>query len=411
MHDQTATADTTAPKCPFSGAATRFPEPRQTPLDPPAQYRTGAPIKRITQWNGQPAWLVTRYADTKKLLLDPRMSSDATNPRYPAQNAALQVVRANYQVFAQMDPPGHTDERRLFVGDFSVRKVEEYKPMIQRIAESLIDGMKGKGGNVDLVADYAMPLPCSTICTILGVPEEDHPKLQAWSSRISLLTITREEALEMMRGFEDYINELIEAKSRHPGDDLLSRLIESQLKTGALTRHKVISLIRLFLVAGHETTTNTLAVGLATLLYHPEQLAKLRADMGLIDSAVEEILRYADVAHSGRLRVAKEDMEFEGVAIKAGEAIIMHQPTANRDPAVFDDPDRFDITRNPKNHLAFGSGIHQCLGHPLARAELRIGLKCLLEGLPQVRPVLPLDELKFQHHLAIYGLESLPVQI
>jgi cytochrome P450 len=395
--------------CPFGhGAPMRYPQPRQTPFDPPRQYRDAGPIQRIEQWTGAQAWLITSYADIRRLLLDPRISSDATNPSYPAQNAALRYIRSNYHNFSQMDPPGHTDERKLFVSEFSVRRVEGLKPAIQSIADELIEKMKATGG-ADLVRDFAGPLPCSTICTVLGVPQEDHAKLQQWSKKISLLSITHEQAVEMMDEFERYITQLIAWKDANPGDDLLSRLIVNHLRTGTVTHHKVVSFARVFLIAGHETTTNTLSVGMAALLYHPEQWEMLLKDHSLVDSAVEEILRYCDVTHSGRLRVAKEDIEFGDVLIKSGDAIILHQPTADRDESVFERPDVFDITRNPRNHLAFSTGIHHCIGHPLARAELRIGLRSLIEAFPGLRPVLPLEELNFEHHLAIYGLESLPV--
>jgi cytochrome P450 len=208
---------------------------------------------------------------------------------------------------------------------------------------------------------------------------------------------------------DDYLTDLVRRKDKHPDDDLISRLVVDYMRPGALTLRKVVSLARLFLTAGHESTTGTLGLGLAALLYHPEQLDKLRRDPTLIKSAVEEILRYTDVTHSGRLRTAKEDVEIGGVTIRAGDAVIMHQPTADREDAVFDRPHEFDITRNPTQHLAFGIGVHNCIGQPLARMELQIGIGRLIERLPMLRPMLPLEQLKFHSRLAIYGLESLPI--
>ena len=176
-----------------------------------------------------------------------------------------------------------------------------------------------------------------------------------------------------------------------------------------VTLRKVVSLARLFLNAGHESTTGTLGLGLAALLYHTEELNKLRRDPSLIKSAIEEILRFTDVTHSGRLRVAKEDIEIGGITIRAGDAIIMHQPTANRESSVFENPDRLDITRNPTQHLAFGAGIHRCIGQPLARMELQLGIGTLIQKLPNLRPTLPIEKLNFHGRMAIYGLESLPV--
>jgi cytochrome P450 len=208
---------------------------------------------------------------------------------------------------------------------------------------------------------------------------------------------------------EGYLTDLVRSKAAEPGDDLLSRLIVDHMKTGAITERKVVSLARLFLTAGQESSAGTLAVGIAALLYNPDQLALLRAKPDLLKGAIEEILRYTDITQSGRLRIAREDIEIGGVTIRAGEAIIMHQPTADRDPARFPAPDRFDITRPPQPHLVFGIGIHQCIGQPLARMELETAIGTLIRRIPSLRAALPMEELRFHDKMAIYGLESLPV--
>jgi cytochrome P450 len=398
--------------CPVTGMR-RFPVPRQDPMRPPAEYAEWGKeerISRVTQWNGAPAWFVTRFEDIRALLKDPRLSADAASPNYPAQTAALALVRREYQVFAQMDPPEHTTERKLLAGEFSGRRVEQLRPKVQALVDSLIDKIEATRPEADLVEDFASPLPCQTICTLLGVPESDHAAIQNWARDISSLSMSHEAAAEMIKNFcEGYLTDLVRQKDKHPDDDLISRLVVDHVRPGTLTHRKVVSLARLFLTAGHESTTGTLGLGLAALLYHPEQLDKLRQDSTLIKSAVEEILRYTDVTHSGRLRTAKEDVEIGGVTIRAGDAVIMHQPTADREDAVFDRPHEFDITRNPTQHLAFGIGIHNCIGQPLARMELQLGIGRLIERLPTLRPLLPMDQLKFHSRLAIYGLESLPV--
>ncbi len=397
---------------PAAATGARFPLPRQRPMDPPDDYaRLGEtqPVRRVTQWNGAPAWFVTGYANVRALLADARTSADASHPAYPAQSAALALVRRDYQVFAQMDPPQHTDERRLVAGEFSVRRVEELRPKVQALIDALVDRMIAKGPPADLVEDFASPLPCQVICTLLGVPESDHAAIQGWARQISSTFITHEQAAAMTREFCDgYLTDLVRRKTAQPGDDLLSRLIVEPMRAGIINEHKVASLARLMLTAGHESTTGTLGLGLAALLYHPDQLALLQADPKLLRGAVEEILRYTDVTHSGRLRIATEDIELCGVTIRAGDAIIMHQPTADRDPSVFPDPHRFDITRKPKAHLAFGFGIHQCIGQPLARMELQEAIGTLVRRLPGLKPLRPVEELNFHHKLAIYGLESLP---
>ncbi|WP_375459692.1 cytochrome P450 [uncultured Enterovirga sp.] len=382
-------------------------------MRPPAEYGAWGRAERIfevTQWNGSRAWFVTRFDDIKTLLRDPRLSADAAHPNYPAQTAALALVRRDYQVFAQMDPPEHTAERKLLAGEFSARAVEQLRPKVQAMVDARIDEIAAKKGEADLVQDFAAPLPCQVICTLLGVPASDHAAIQRWALGISTRAMSHEDAAAMIKTFCDgYLTDLVEEKDRNPQDDLLSRLIVNHVRSGTLTKHKVVSLARLLLTAGHESTTGTLGVGLAALLYHPEQLDKLRRDPDLIKGAVEEILRYTDVTHSGRLRTAKEDIDFAGVTIRAGEAIIMHQPTANREEGVFDRPHDFDITREITQHLTFGTGIHNCIGQPLARMELQIGIGTLVARLPDLRPKLPLGRLEFHGQLAIYGLNSLPV--
>ncbi len=404
--------------CPFlagtdAGELDRFPLPRQHPFHPPPEYAQlgeREPVRLVKQWNGRPAWFVTRYADIRALLMDRRMSADAAQPAYPAQNAALSLVRKEYQVFAQMDPPEHTAERRLLAGEFGFRRVELMKPRIQAIVDELIDKIEAKNGAADLVSDFAMPLPCRVICTLLGVPEQDQASIQRWAATITSLSTTREQAADLTKDFCDgYLTDLVRSKNDHPQDDLLSRLVVDHMRPGIISLRKVVSLARLLLTAGHESTTGTLGVGMAVLLYHPEQLGLLRDDPSLIEQAVEEILRFTDVTHSGRLRTAKEDIEIGGVTIKAGDAVIMHQPTADREPGTFDDPHRFDITREIRQHLAFGAGIHGCVGQPLARMELQRGIGTLIQRLPDLMPAEPLENLRFHHKMAIYGLESLPV--
>lgn len=392
----------------------RFPQPRANPFDPPPLYaRLGEsePVRRIVQWNGAPAWFVTRSDLIRALLSDPRLSVDATHPNYPAQNAALQRVRRDYQVFAQMDPPGHTAERALFADTFSPSGIEALRPAVQRLVEQLLDRLENGDSPPDLVASLAAPLPCSVICALLGVPDTDHATVQAWSAVISSRRTTHEQAAEMTRSFCDgYLTDLVRAKARNPASDLLSRLMVEQVATGRLTEHKVVSLARLFLTAGHESSTGTLGVGLAALLYHREAWVALCEDPSLLNGAVEEILRYTDVTHSGRLRVANENIEIEGVTIRAGEAIVMHQCTANRDPSLYPDPHRFDIRRPRRPHLTFGFGIHACIGQMLARLELKLVVGGLAQRFPGLEATEPLERLRFHHDRAIYGLESLPVR-
>ncbi len=412
------TTDSSTPEaaagCPFHTVPMhKFPLPRIHPMDPPQQYREAevqCPIHKVEQWNGKQAWFFTRYDDIRSLLTNPRTSADASHPNYPAQNAALAIVRKDYQVFAQMDPPEHTSERRLVAGDFSVQRIELMRPKIQALVDRRIEAILSKPKKADLIADFAGPVPCGVICTLLGVPETDHSLIQSWAREISSLNTSSETAAVMIKDFcDNYLTNLVRKKNAAPEDDLLSRLIVQQMRTGHISELKVVSLARLFLTAGHESSSDTLGLGLAALLYNQDQLALLRDNPALIKGAVEEILRYTDVTHSGRLRTAREDIEIGGVTVRKDDAIIMHQPTANRDPALFPNPNQFDICRPPRPHLTFGTGIHSCIGQPLARMELQIAIGSLIQRIPTLRPTQALEALHFHHRLAIYGLESLPV--
>jgi cytochrome P450 len=270
--------------------------------------------------------------------------------------------------------------------------------------------MLDKGHPADLIADFAMPLPCDVICSLLGAPESDYPRILDWSRRMNSNATTEEEARQLIKEFcDEYLADRVKLKDSSPGDDLLSRLAVNQLRTGKLTLHKIVALARVFLTAGHETTTGTIGLGMAALLTHPEQLSKLKADPSRIGNAVEEILRYSTAPHIGRLRVATEDFEMADVRIAKGDALIMSTTSADRDPAFIDRPHEFDLTRDPKDYLVFGTGIHMCLGQPLARLELQIAVGALVGRIPTMKLASPVSELKFNANSPVYGLEALPV--
>jgi len=389
----------------------RFPLARECPMHPPSGYLAagGHPLRQVRQWNGEPAWLVTRYEDVRTLLRDPRVSADASAPGYPGQNPAATFIRKNYQNFAQMDPPRHTADRRRLIGEFTVRQVETLRPRIQSYVDGLIDRMLAQG-SADFIADFAAPLPLQTICALLGAPFEHYRMFQSWARIVTSNATPPEEATRRIREFCDgYLADLVRAKDAAPQDDLLSRLVVNHMRTGDLSLHEVVSIARVLLMAGHESTGSTLGLGMLALLQHPDQMRRLQAEPGLVKSAVEEILRYVDVTHFGRRRTATADIAFGGVTIRAGEAMILLNHAANRDPATFADPDRFDIARNPASHLAFGFGIHQCLGQPLARLELQVAFGTLLRRLPGMRLAIAAEDIAFESDTSIYGLVSLPV--
>ncbi|MEV0849818.1 cytochrome P450 [Streptomyces sp. NPDC049954] len=387
-----------APGCPFD--------------PPPAASRLLAeePIARVTLWSGATAWLVTRHADQIALLRDKRVSSDNTRANFPNTSPAGEAMRFRNRSFINMDGPEHSEHRRKFTGDFSVRRMRALRPRIERIITELLDGMERTGPPADLVTSFALPLPSLVICELLGVPYEDHDFFQRASSVIIDTRTAPEAALKASTELSDYLGDLTEAKLRNPGDDLLSRLASEYLATGRATREDCAKEARLLLVAGHETTANMIALGTCALLQHPAQLAAVRdGDADLVGGAVEELLRYLSITHQGRRRLAMADIEIGGVLIRAGDAVICANDVANRDPEVFDEPDELNVERRGRRHIAFGTGPHQCLGQNLARMELQLAYPALLRRFPGLRLDRPLKDIPFRDDMIVYGVYELPV--
>ncbi|MFJ2269186.1 cytochrome P450 [Streptomyces sp. NPDC087849] len=383
------------------------------PFDPPPALRTlqtQAPIGRVRLWDGSTPWLVTRYEDMRALLADPRISSDSTRPHYPHQSPASLERRRQSRSFIVMDDPEHARLRRMVTAAFSIKRVEALRPMIQKIVDGLIDAMLAGPKPVDLVQAFALPVPSLVICELLGVPYADHDFFQSNSRMLIKRTATPEQARAAVQRLTDYLDGVIGGKLAHPAADLLSTLA-ARVESGELSRREAANMGVLLLIAGHETTANMIALGTLTLLHHPDQLARLREsdDPKVIASAVEELLRYLNIVHSGRRRVALEDIEIGGVTIRAGDGVILANDIGNRDPAAFPDPDRLDIGRNPRHHVAFGFGVHQCLGQPLARVELQVVYGTLFRRVPTLRPAADLDEIPFKHDGLVYGVYELPI--
>ncbi len=319
-------------------------------------------------------------------------------------------MRSRYRTFMSMDPPDHTLHRRMLTAEFTVRRIDQLRTRIQEIVDQRIEAMLDKGPPAELVEDLALALPSLIICDLLGIPYEDQDFFQSRAAIIASSNTSPEKAAEVTRELCDgYLGDLIDRKSADPQDDLLSRVIVAQFRSGNLDRHGLISVARQLLVAGHETSANTIAMGVLALLEHPDQLKALKDDPSLLNGAVEEILRYVDVAHAGRRRIALADIEIGGCLIRKGDGIIAHNPSANRDARAFDDPDRFDIRRDARHHVAFGFGVHQCLGQPLARAELQAVFGTLFKRIPALRLAVPVSALKFKDDMFVYGVDSLPI--
>ncbi|MFJ4714520.1 cytochrome P450 [Streptomyces sp. NPDC088785] len=393
-----------------------LPSPRAAgcPFDPPPALQAlqaERPVTRVRIWDGSEPWLITRHDHLRSLLGDPRVSSDPRQPGFPHRSAAMRERDRTNPTFINMDDPEHARLRRMVTAPFAVRKMQALRPAVQRIVDDLIDRMLAGPAPVDLVEAFALPVPSLVICALLGVPYDRHDFFQRRTQVIVRRTSTAEDVREAMDDLTDYLDELLTVKLASPGDDLLSELAVRRVATGEMTRREAARMGVLLLAAGHETTANMIALGTLALLSRPDQLALLREaeEPEVVAGAVEELLRYLNITHSGRRRVALEDIEIGGRTIRAGDGIVFANDIANRDPDAFPDPDRLDLTRDARRHVAFGFGVHQCLGQPLARIELQSVYSTLYRRVPTLRLATGIDQLEFKHDGFVYGVYSLPV--
>ncbi|WP_030903915.1 cytochrome P450 [Streptomyces sp. NRRL F-5126] len=396
-----------------------FPFSRATgcPFDPPPQLaglREHEPFSHVRIWNGTSAWLVTRYQDQRAILTDNRFSADVLRPGFPSQSAGFEARRKNGRPspFIATDDPDHNRVRRMFTSYFSVRRARALVPRLTEIIDGLLDGMEAAGPPVDLVTSFALPLPSLVIAEILGVPRTDHHLFQSRTKVLVSRDTPPEDNVAAANELTDYLGGLVDEKVENPQDDLISSVAAAHLPTGGTTRERLAQDAMLLLVAGHETTTNMIALGTLALMRNPDQLAAVRdsEEPAQVAGAVEELLRYLTIVHTGRRRVAIEDVEISGHTIRAGEGVILTNDSANRDGTVFDDPDAFDITRpNARRHMAFGQGTHQCLGQNLARQELQLAYPALLRRFPELRPAIEEQDIPYKHDSLIYGVHELPV--
>ncbi|WP_329377854.1 cytochrome P450 [Streptomyces sp. NBC_01716] len=394
-------------------AVPEFPMTRaaRCPLDPPptaVAKQKEAPLTKVRLWDDSTPWLVTRYAEQRALLADPRVSADINRPGYPLQ-VPLPPGGAGAS-FILMDDPEHARLRRMVTAPFAIKRVEALRPAVQRIVDELIDDMLAGPKPVDLVEAFALPVPSLVICELLGVPYSDHDFFQDNSKVIIKRDADPEDRLGAQSALLGYLDDLMGRKIAAPTDDLLSGLAE-RVTAGELTRSEAAQMGVLLLIAGHETTANMIALGTLALLEHPAQLDLLRDsdDPKLVASAVEELLRYLNIVHNGRRRVALEDIDIAGEHIRAGDGLIIANDIGNRDPDAFPDPDRLDIGRDARHHVAFGFGVHQCLGQPLARLELQVVYSTLYRRVPTLRLATDIGQLPFKHDGNVYGVYELPV--
>ncbi|GAA2977872.1 cytochrome P450 [Streptomyces fulvorobeus] len=389
---------TTVDKCPVA-----FPLRQPGQSFPPPQYlqfRKQQGLVSTTLPSGEHVWLVTRHEDVREVLTDPRISSNPSHPGFP-RAAKTGGVPSQDEVpgwFVALDPPEHGRFRKTLIPEFTVRKVREMRPAIQQIVDERIDAMLAAGNTGDLIADFALSVPSLVISTLLGVPHADRDFFETKTRVLVTLTSTDEQRQAASKALLRYLNRLIVIKQKRPGDDLISRL----LADGTLGKQELSGVSMLLLIAGHETTANNIGLGVVTLLSHPQWIGDERA--------VEELLRYYSVADLVAFRVAVEDVEIGGQLIRAGEGIIPLVAAANHDGTVFERPDEFDPSRSARSHVAFGYGVHQCLGQNLVRVEMDIAYRTLFERIPTLELAVPMTELPIKYDGVLYGLHSLPVR-
>ncbi|MFI9173859.1 cytochrome P450 [Streptomyces lincolnensis] len=389
-----------------------FPQDRTCPYHPPTGYdslRAERPLSRITLFDGTPAWMVSGHSAARALLADPRLSTDRTHPRFPAPTARFAGVRNKRAALLGVDDPEHRTQRRMMIPSFTLKRATELRPRIQQVVDERLDAMIAQGPPAELVSAFALPVPSTVICALLGVPYADHDFFEGQSRRL-LRGPAAEDVMDAREQLESYFDELIDRKEkqRDPGDGVLDELVHQRLREGEVEREELIALVLILLVAGHETTANMISLGTYTLLQHPDRLAELRGDPALLPTAVEELMRMLSIA-DGLLRMATEDIEVAGTTIRAGEGVVFATSVINRDEDVYTDPDTLDWHRPARHHVAFGFGIHQCLGQNLARAELEIALRSLFERLPTLRLAAPAEEIPFKPGDTVQGMLELPV--
>ena len=395
-------APTTLAELPLHMRRIRFdPAPELT------EVREGPAVVRVRGALGHEMWLVTRHEDVREVLGDAERFSNegqtglASRDRHSPEDVAR--MRAGNLLL--LDPPKHSRLRRMLMPAFTGRRMQRLEPRVRQIVDDHLDAMARKGPPADLVADFALPVPSLVICELLGVPFEDREDFQARTA--SLLDVSRptEERLRAQQASRRYMAGLVAREQADPGDALLGMLVREH--GDELTTDELIGIAVLLLLAGHETTSNMLGLGTLALLQHPDQLARVREDPEAVAPAVEELLRWLSIVHSGVVKTATQDTEIAGTPIARGDLVALSLPAANRDPRAHADGDRLDVTHGAPGHLAFGHGAHHCLGAPLARMEMRIAFPALLRRFPDLR--VASSEERFRSFNVVYGMETLPV--
>jgi cytochrome P450 len=379
-----------------------------------AQWRQTGPVRPVVLPGGFGGWLVTSYEDARQALTDPRFSQAIQPPQVkdpipPQVNDPIppDIGAAIGHHMLAVDPPDHTRLRRLVTAAFTARRIEALRPRIEQITDELLDAMAGRE-QVDLIDALAFPLPIQVICELLGIPSQDRDSFRSWSNTLVGGEALRVQLPAAMTALVSYVRALIADRRQHPGDDLLSGLIAVRDQADRLSEDELSSMVFLLLIAGHETTVNLIGNGSYLLLSHRERWERLRADPALLPAAIEEFIRYESPVETATFRITTEAMEIGGVIVPAGGIVVVSLLSANRDEKRFPDAAELRLDRPQNPHMAFGHGIHYCLGAPLARLEAKVAFSKLLARFPGLRLATD-EEPGWRPGLLMRGHQALPV--
>jgi cytochrome P450 len=418
-----------------SGAALFSADFKERAFQAYAAMREKGPVASVTLPTGEPIWFVTRYAEAVAFLKDDERfandpSSALTEEEYAQlfQQATEHLSVEQQQMAAQtdeilrrnllaVDPPDHSRLRRLVAIPFTPKYIEGLRPRVQAIADTLLDAVEARTDEtgrreMELISDFAYPLPLTVISDLLGIPLADRDRFREWSqAAVSFTPADRANPAVTAKLIEfiAYLRRLVADKRSNPGDDLLSGLVLAEAEGDKLSENELLSMIFLLIVAGHETTVNLIGNGMLALFEHPEQRARLQEDPNLLKAAIEEMLRYYGPVEMSLTRWVRQDTEFGGQRLRRGEQILALLASANHDGEQFPNPDVFDISREPNRHAAFGTGIHSCLGATLARLEGQIAFATLLSRMPDLALAIPRAEVRWRDATFLRGLTQLPV--
>ena len=393
---------TEAPAYPIGRECPYRPSPRNDAL------RARGPLAKVTLYDGREAWLVTGFEQARQLLADPRVSIDPHRDGFPFVSPDMAGLEdTGYtDTLIGVDPPVHTRQRAMLISSFSARRMRKLRPVLQAIVDERIDAMIATGPGADLVTAFSVPVPSMAICVLMGVPYEDREAFEKPAR--ALFDPDPAHAEQAMADMTAYFDDVVGAKLRHPGDGLLDDLIAEQIRPGHLTRAELVQYAMLMLIAGQDTTANVISLGIMALLEHPEQFAALRDDPTIAAGAFEEVMRYVSLIEAIS-RVAVEDIDIAGVRIRAGEGVLIGAAAANFTTDLVASPEELDVRREPRHHLGFGHGVHQCIGQNLARLELELVFREIPRRLPGLRLAVPVAQVRTSVTGPLERVESLPV--